>query len=277
MPPAVKRAGCALVASLALLALGAPAAAAAEGELVSVSAGSNGAKRMLYRVGPFEVRPGQNEIGNRIFFEKPQVDGWITRIRPDLVYTSGRVPRVDVIHLHHGVWVNLSRPDATRPGLVPERFFAAGEEKTIMRLPKGYGYAYEASDVWLLNHMIHNLTPVPAEVYMVYEIDFIPRSSPRARGMRPVRPIWMDVENGRLYPVFDVEKGAGRGGRYTYPRDEPDAYDGGERRNAWVADRGGVLVATAGHLHPGGLYTDLYVRRRGARVRKPRCARRASR
>ena len=28
-------------------------------------------------------------------------------------------------------------------------------------------------------------------------------------------------------------------------------------------DRPGVLVATAGHLHPGGLYTDLKVRRRG--------------
>jgi plastocyanin len=36
-------------------------------------------------------------------------------------------------------------------------------------------------------------------------------------------------------------------------------------------DRGGVLVATAGHLHPGGLHTDLYVRRRGARIRPARC------
>jgi hypothetical protein len=113
----VKRAGCALVAILALLALSAPAAGAAEGQLVSVSAGANGAKRMLYRVGPFQVVPGQNEIGNRIIDQKPAVDGWITRIRPDLTYTNGRVPGVDVIHLHHGVWLNLSRGDATWPGL----------------------------------------------------------------------------------------------------------------------------------------------------------------
>jgi hypothetical protein len=262
VPLAVKRAGCALVASFAVLVLSAPAAGAAQGELVSVSAGANGAKRMLYRIGPFEVKPGQNEIGNRIFAEKPKVDGWITRMRPDLVYTNGRVPGVDVIHLHHGVWLNLDRPDSTARGVFPERMFAAGEEKSIVTFPKGYGYAYRASDTWLLNHMIHNLTPTPTQVYMVYEIDFIPRSSPAARGIEPVRPIWMDVENGKAYPVFDVRKGAGRNGRFTYT--------GRGDRNEWVVDRDGVLVATGGHLHPGGLHTDLYLRRRGARIRPAR-------
>jgi plastocyanin len=262
--PVMERAGAALAVSLALLVLSAPAAGAAEGELMSVSPAANGAKRMLYRIGPFQVVPGQNEIGNRVFGEKPPVDGWITRIRPDLVYTNGRVPGVDVIHLHHGVWLNLSRTDLTWPGL-PERFFAAGEEKTITTFPKGHGYRYRASDTWLLNHMIHNLTPVPTEVYMVYEIDFIPDSSPAARGIRPVRPVWLDVENGSGYPVFDVRKGSGSRGRYTYPTDAKAAYAGRGRRNEWVADRNGVLVATAGHLHPGGLYNDLYLRRRGVR------------
>ena len=49
-----------------------------------------------------------------------------------------------MIHLHHGVWLNLARKDATR-SFLPERFFAAGEEKTHMRLPKGYGYPVKAS------------------------------------------------------------------------------------------------------------------------------------
>ncbi len=195
----LQRAGCALSVCLIGLALAASSAGATRGELVSVSAAPNGAKRMLYRIGPFPVVPGQNEIGNRVFGEKPQVDGWITRFRPDLVYTNGRVPGVDVIHLHHGVWLNLSRRDVTWPGL-PERFFAAGEEKTITTFPKGYAYRYRASDTWLLNHMIHNLTPVPTEVYMVYEIDFIPDTSRAARGLRPVTPLWLDVENGSGYP-----------------------------------------------------------------------------
>src|SRR5215210_6316289 len=261
----MRRAGCALVSSLAVLACCAPSALAApEGKAVAVQSLAGGAKRIKYEIGPFDIVPGQNEIGFQMIAEKPQVDGWFTRIRPDLTYLDGRVPGVDVIHLHHGVWLNLARHDVTMPFL-PERFFAAGEEKTRMRLPKGYGYPVKASDPLLLNHMIHNLTPIPTRVYMVYEVVFIPKGSRAARGIRPVRPVWMDVENGSAYPVFNVRKGSGRKGRYTYPNNAPNAYRaaGGRRLNEWVVDKSGVLVATAGHLHPGGLHTDLNVRRRG--------------
>jgi plastocyanin len=236
---------------------------------------ANGAKRLKYTVGPFTVIPGQNEIGYAPITEKPQVNGWITRIRPDLTYTNGKVPRVDVLHLHHGVWVNLGRQAATNN--FPELFFAAGEEKTTFTLPKGYGYRYEASDGWLLNHMIHNLTPTPAKVYMVYEIDFIPDGSPAAKNITPARPIWMDVHNGQIYPVFNVHKGSGRKGVFTYPNDDlqdPGAYRrNGQRRNQWTVDRDGVLIATAGHLHPGGLHTDLWMQRAGAKVRAANCGR----
>ena len=117
----------ALASSLVLLVLTAPnAMAAPHGSVVSVAKGANGAQRLTYRVGPFNIIPGQNDIGYAGMDQKPKVDGWITRMRPDLVYTNGTVPRVDVLHLHHGVWLNMSRQDATVPGL-PERFFAAGE------------------------------------------------------------------------------------------------------------------------------------------------------
>ena len=187
-------------------------------------------------------------------------------MRPDLTYLDGKVPRVDVLHLHHGVWVNLSRPNTTNN--LPELFFAAGEEKTIFQLPKGYGYRYEASDNWLLNHMIHNLTPIAKEVKMVYEIDFIPDTAPAAKKIKPARPIWMDVESGKIYPIFNVEKNSGKKNIFTYPNDDPNAYPAGRQRNAWTVDRDGVLLATAGHLHPGGLHTDLWLRarrREGAR------------
>ena len=182
----------------------------------------NGAKRLKYEIGPFKVIPGQNEIGYEPITAKPQVDGYITRMRPDLTYMDGKVPRVDVLHLHHGVWVNLSRPNTTNN--LPELFFAAGEEKTIFQLPKGYGYRYEASDNWLLNHMIHNLTPIAKEVKMVYEIDFIPDTSPAAKNIKPARPIWMDVESGKIYPVFNVLKNSGKKNIFTYPNDDPNAY-----------------------------------------------------
>jgi plastocyanin len=258
-----RRAGCALIACLAVLVVGSPPAMAdVEGKAVAVQSLAGGAKRITYRIGPFDVTPGQNEIGFAPIAERPQRDGWFTRIRPDLTYLDGSVPGVDVIHLHHGVWVNTSRRSSSS-GFGVEPFFAAGEEKTIMRLPKGFGYRINRSDGLLLNHMIHNLTPVPTQVYMVYQVDFVTEGSRAARGIRNVRPIWMDVRKGSLYPVFNVRKGSGGNGRYTYPDEARNPYKGGPKRNEWIVDRPGVLVATAGHLHPGGLFTDLKIRRRG--------------
>jgi hypothetical protein len=277
--PSTRRVVCALTSIVAVLLVAAPSASAVEavaaGKAVSVRDAANGAKRITYRIGPFDVKPGQNEIGFEPILEKPQEDGYFTRMRPDMTYLNGKVPGVEVLHLHHGVWANLAGRAATSPGL-PELFFAAGEEKTIFNFPKGYGYPIGGDDPLFLNHMIHNLTPVPTKVWMVYEVDFVPADSRAGRRIKPVRPIWMDVQKGSLYPVFDVKKGAGRNGKYTYPDDARDPYKGGTPRNEWVVDRPGVLVATAGHLHPGGLYTDLSVRRRGARVKPARCGKRAT-
>src|SRR6185312_11187087 len=96
--------------------------------------------------------------------------------------------------------------------------------------------------------------------------------SPAAKGLKAARPVWMDVRNGQLYPVFNVKKGTGKKGRYTYPQDDPNAYSNGNKQNQWTVDKDGVLIATAGHLHPGGLHTDLWLKRNGARVAKPACA-----
>jgi hypothetical protein len=252
-----------LTTLLVLLLGAAPADAAAPGP---------GVQRIRYMVGPIDVTPGQNRISYRVVSnEKPAVDGWITRIKPNLVRADGSVPPTNHVMFHHGVWLNLSAKDSTDPDL-PERFFATGEEKTTMSFPKGFGLRYHASDKWLLNHMIHNLTPRAMTLYVSYTLDFIPDSSPAAQGIRPVRPIWMDVQNGKQYPVFDVHRGSGTDGHLTYPTQDPNAYPDGVQRNLWQADRDGVLVATAGHLHTGGLYNDLYLRRTGARYRGPDCA-----
>jgi hypothetical protein len=243
----------ALLAGLvALAALALPSGALAAG---------SGVKHLHYRFGPIAIKPGQNSIEYRITTLKPKVDGYITAFKPNLKRADGSVPPVDVIHLHHGVWLNLSRPDATFGG--PERMFAAGEEKTIFRTPKGYGYAYKASDRWLLNYMIHDLTPTPDRVWITYDIDFIPKTSPAARHMRAVHPVWMDVRNGNVYPVFDALQGTGRNGRFTYPDQAVNPYGGGPALNLVKLPRSGVLIATAGHLHPGGLYDDLYLTRPG--------------
>ncbi len=209
------------------------------------------AETLKYRFGPIKVSPGQNTIefqGNEL---KPQVDGYITSFKPNLTYEDGSVPRVDVIHLHHGVWLSNLAP-----------LFAAGEEKTTVSTPPGYGWRYRTSDQWVMNHMIHNLTPTPAEVYIDYELEFVPEGT---APVQEVRTVWMDVMGLQLYPVFDVHRGdGGRDGRYTYP-DESGLK--GYTRNRTTIQEDGVLVGTGGHLHPGGLWTDLYLERGGKRVK----------
>ena len=232
-----------------------------------------GTQRVTYKVGPINVTPGQNRIAYAPIAEKPQVDGWITRIRPDLTRLDGTVPPTDDVMFHHGVWVNMSGENATS-GL-PELFFAAGEEKTISKLPKGYGYRHEEGDRWLLNHMIHNLTAKRMRLYITYTVDFIPDTAKAAKSLEPVRPIWMDVQNGSLYPVFDILKNTGKKSKFTYPNQQDGAYPREREKNKWTVDRDGVLVATAGHVHSGGLWTDMWVKREGARYAGPACASRA--
>ncbi len=223
----------------------------------------DGATRMHFEIGPLDIKPGQNLIDTTPgTIPEPAGDGWVVRIAPNLHLEDGSIPGVDVIHLHHGVWLNGSARDATSN--LPQRFFAAGEEKTTLAFPAGYGYQFHAGDKWFLNYMIHNLWPTDTKVWITYDIDFIPADSPAAVGIQAARPIWTDVENGGIYPVFDVLKGSGHDGKYTFPDDATDPYGTAPAKNQWTVDRDGILLQTAGHLHPGGLHTDIWLQRAGA-------------
>jgi len=213
-----------------------------------------GIQHLHYETAPIAITPGQNTILFRPTQLKPQVPGFITRFKPNLIYTSSRkVPRVDVIHLHHGVWIVNNYPT-----------MAAGEEKTILNFPQGYGYHVVPSDSWILNYMIHNLTPQPTSVRLTYDIDFVPDTAPAAAGITRARPLWLDVAGLRTYPVFDALQGQGKKGKFTFPD---------QARGAQINDIGYAhsytvptaitLIGTAGHLHPGGLYNDLRVNRAG--------------
>ena len=250
----------------------APAAQAFHGPAKRLA---GGVERITYDI-PIDVAPGQNRIAYRPITgsEKPSVDGWITRMKPDLVWADGprkgHPPQSIKVMFHHGVWVNTSRANPSSGGF-GELFAATGEEKTIMEFPDGYGYRYKASDGWLLNHMIHNLTSQEMKLDIQYTIDFIPDTAPEAANMKPVQPIWMDVQRGSIYPVFNVYKGSGENGKFTYPRDDPNAYPAGVHKNLYTLPQDGVLITTAGHVHTGGLYTDLSLSRPGAKYAGPKC------
>ena len=226
-----------------------------------------GTQHLHFEFGPVAVQPGQNSIDfSKGHIPKPDSDGWVLRMSANLRREDGTIPPVDVIHLHHGVWLNASRHDSTFPSF-PERFFAAGEEKTTTEFPPGYGYEFHETDRWVLNYMLHNLTSDPEKIWLTYDLDFLPASEPAAANIVAARPVWLDVQNGSRYPVFDVIKGTGTGGTFTYPDQATDPYAGGPQKNTWTVGTDGVLVGTGGHLHPGGLHDDLWLDRNGQTAR----------
>ena len=226
-----------------------------------------GIKHITYCYGPIDLMPGQNIIKLRPAIDSlqnklwPQQDGYITRFDPEFIYADGSIPRVDVLHLHHAVWLVNGAPQ-----------FAVGEEKTVQQLPQGFGWRSQPGDSWVLNDMLHDLVAQPAKVYVVWRIDFVPDSSPAAADIKPVHTRWMDVAGQSLYPVFDVLRSNGQNGTYTFPDQAPAADLGpcslsgrapdshgclGSAQTWTPKDHPQTLIATAGHLHPGGLYTTL--------------------
>ena len=236
-----------------------------------------GMKQITYCYGPINIAPGQNIIKLRTAVDTvgqklwPQEPGYITRFDPEFIYKDGTVPRVDVVHLHHAVWLVNGHPQ-----------FAAGEEKTTEQLPQGFGWRSEPGDSWILNDMLHDLLAQTSQVYLVWRLDFVPDTAPAASTIKPVTTQWMDVAGQSLYPVFDALRSDGHNGTYTFPDQAPAAdlhpctLNGGEASWApgshgclggaqtWkVGDHPETLIGTAGHLHPGGLNDQLRDTRNG--------------
>ena len=260
-------------------------------------------QRMKFSYGPIAVKPGQNDVLiGPVTIEKPNIDGYITRFKPNLVRADGTVPPVEQVHLHHGTWLSLTNNYGSGP------FFAAGEEKTIAPFPRGFGMPIKATDTWQLLYMVHSAVAEPMETYITYEVDFVPEEKARPLGMKPAYPVWLDVRPSG-YPVFNVQrKYGGKDNLCTWPREECAAFDpfgkpftgqgrpgngvgedfilpkAGEPLGAIEQFNGGTLIGIGGHLHPGGIQNEIdlvrpggenvKVRERVKLRRKRTCARR---
>jgi plastocyanin len=274
-----------LTATAALLA---PAAASAGKEPILGAASYPDMSTFSCRTDAIPIYPGQNlnpidrtktcpnavKLGGpgdaSIFAPGSTAEGYVTRFKPSMVEVlpDGQLvtPKVYDLHLHHVVWV--------APGSGPT--FASGEEKTEIKLPQGYGLKVRGDATWGLNNMIHNLTAEGGrQVYITWEIDWVPEAPGGRPDINPAWVEWMDVAGfPQLYPVFDAERGfdADGDGRFVFPDDVPTdpAMPGFEERKKisgnrrWTVPQGGInLVGAVGHLHPGGLYNDLQVARDG--------------
>lgn len=220
-----------------------------------------GMKTLLFCYGPITIRPGQNtndydgSATPGLAKLLPNEPGWITRFDPDLIYTDKNkgnqgVPSVDVLHLHHAVWLGMGENDPR---------WASGEEKTVIQLPLGFGWRNDPSRSLTLNYMIHNLYPTTEKVYMTWKLDFVPDTSPAAATIKRAQTLWLDVAGIKPYPVFDALRSMGSGGKYTFPDQTTVPAEQAKigTRHTWTAPMNMTILGAVGHLHPGGLYTTL--------------------
>src|SRR3954471_20761997 len=100
------------VASAAQLFPSVPPPAGARTQLVSATTVARDTVRYSYRYGPLVAAPGQNLVlAGPVTIERPPGEGYVTRVKPDLIAEDGKPPPVEQVHMHHAVFVNLSRRD----------------------------------------------------------------------------------------------------------------------------------------------------------------------
>jgi plastocyanin len=172
--------------------------------------------------------------------ESPKVDGYVVGMNAEVVDAAGRVQGRDKVMLHHIVFAKVGVSDFTCGGST-ERFFAEGEERLALSLPRGYGYANKGTDQWGLLYMLMNHKPQRLNGFIRYTVRYV-----TGERLTPVKPVWLDVRNctGGIDPVFDVP---GSGKRFSTFTETGD----------FTMPEGGRLVAGGGHLHGGGVRLEL--------------------
>ena len=146
----------------------------------------------------------------------PKVDGYVVGMSAEVVDVLGNPVAMQDVMLHHVVFAKVGVPDYTCSTigdysgevsqLRAERFYAEGEEHFALALPQGYGYPNRATDTWGLLYMLMNHHPHSMVVRIRYTLRYV-----TGEPLTTVKPVWLDVENCRADPVFNVA-GTGKPG-----------------------------------------------------------------
>ena len=199
------------------------------------------------RYGPFVVTPagagGDADHANVAVpsLPKPCTNCFLLEFQPELVYADGTPANLDTgMMLHHAVLFSAGRQDPTCgpnepfPGKLGQRFFASGNERTPGLFPPGFGY-YVDSGNWSGIFHVMNHSAGPKSVFFQLKVRWSPAA---AGGVRPLTPIWLDMNNCRT-------------SEYAVPAGPSSAHW------TWTSNLTGRIVATAGHVHDGGVRTTL--------------------
>jgi plastocyanin len=236
-----------LPAALVVLLLAAAPASAKTTESCTDGAGT--VKHCTYRTGPITVNP--YEVKTNYDYDADGLvshlnqDAFITGMNVDVVDADGSKVPINRLMLHHIVFLNLSKRDRTcndftmfddksKLPLMPERFYAAGEERAVLGLPPGYGYPTKANDLWLMAWMFMNHRQTKDTAFVEYNVTYDTNPD-----LTPVTPYWLDVRNCRADPVFTNPGGGKKGSTY-------------KTSSTFTMPEGGRIVAGGGHVHGGG-------------------------
>ena len=194
----------------------------------------------VVRWGPYTIpagtmnSPGMIHNKLQLAVKRPCSDCFITAFKPDLVYADGTRATMDTgPMLHHAVWTNQWRSDATCGnrwlGLAGQRFFATGNERTAISFPAGYGYRVRWYDSWnmLVDLMNHSTEQKTVYVQVTFE------TQPWWASLSSVRPVWLDIDQ-----CGDSE--------YSIPAGYSDTH------RDWKVNVPGKVVAALGHVHGHG-------------------------
>ncbi len=196
------------------------------------------------RYGPFVLPPasmGGEAHYNRILqnIAKPCSNCYLVNVKPNLVYADGTPANLDSgAMLHHAVWTRPSFQDMTcgrnsAIGSQGLRFFASGNERTVMAFPEGFGY-YVGADSWTLIAEIMNHSDQAKTLYVTLDVVYRPASD----NLKKVTQVWLDVDN-----CGDSQ--------YAVPAGKSNTLW------TWNSTITGRVVSTAGHVHDGGVKTEL--------------------
>ena len=197
-----------------------------------------GTQTLVFTSGPVTVTP-YDAITRTALIDSPSVDGYVTGIKADLVDAGGNVVPNTQVMLHHVVFAKIGAPDYTCPGTYAQRFFAEGEEHYAMSMPDGYGYPNKASDHWGLLAMLMNHLPDTHTVWVRYTVTYA-----TGEQLRPVKPIWLDMNNCKADPIYDIPGTGGPGSTYS-------------RHVDLTMPESGRLLTAGGHMHGGGMRLEL--------------------
>jgi hypothetical protein len=203
------------------------------------------AQTSVIRYGPWTVPAATGAthndggmIKNQFLFgvRKPCSNCYITGINANLVFPDGRTANAaDGLWLHHMVLSTFGRQDPTCGSaplqLAGERFFAAGNERSRLRLPANAGYWVGPLDSWVMIYDLMNMEQMPQDAAIEVSYSWVPASTPN---MTRVRPVWLDVN-----PTCGGSDLPASAGRYQYS-------------NTWSVNVPGRIVGIGAHLHDGG-------------------------